>query len=85
MGAIASQITGASIVYLTACSGADQRKHQRFASLAFVTGIHLRPVDYPHKGPVTRKIISFDNVVMTKMKHLRGGAVCGIASGLCHH
>ena len=36
-------------------SGADQRKHQRSASLAFVTEIHRWPVKSPHKGPVTRK------------------------------
>ena len=33
---MASQITGVSIVYSTVCSGADQRKHQSSASLAFV-------------------------------------------------
>ena len=32
---MASQITGISIVYLTICSGADQRKHQSSTSLAF--------------------------------------------------
>ena len=37
---MASQITGVSIVYSTVCSGADQRKHQRSASLAFVQRIH---------------------------------------------
>ena len=36
MGKIASQITGAQIVYLTVHSDADQRTHQSFASLAFV-------------------------------------------------
>ena len=36
--------------------GADQRKHQSSASLAFVRGIHRWPVNSPHKGPVTRKI-----------------------------
>ena len=35
MSAMANQITGVSIVYSTACSGADQRKHQSSASLAF--------------------------------------------------
>ena len=35
MIAIASQITGVSIVYLTICAEADERKHQSFASLAF--------------------------------------------------
>ena len=45
----------ASIVCLTVCSGVDQRKHQSSAWLAFVRGIHRRPVDSPHNRPVTRK------------------------------
>ena len=36
MGAMASQITGLTIVYSTIYSGADQRKHQSTASLAYV-------------------------------------------------
>ena len=40
MGAMASQITGPTIVYSTVYSGADQRKYQSSASLAFVQGIH---------------------------------------------
>ena len=40
MGAMASQITSPTIVYSTVYSGADQRKHQSCASLAFVRGIH---------------------------------------------
>ena len=36
MSAMTSQITGVSIVYWTVSSGADQRKHQSFASPAFV-------------------------------------------------
>ena len=40
MSAIASQITSLKIVYSTVYSGADQRKHQSSASLAFVWGIH---------------------------------------------
>ena len=40
MGTIASQITSLTIVYSTVYSGADQRKHQSSASLAFVRGIH---------------------------------------------
>ena len=39
MGAMASQITSLTIVYSTVYSGADQRKHQGSASLAFVRGI----------------------------------------------
>ena len=64
MGAIASQITSLTIVYSTAYSDADQRKHQSSASLAFVWGIHRRPVNSPHKGPVTRKMFPFDDVIM---------------------
>ena len=52
---MASQITRVSIVYSTVCSGADQRKLQSSASLAFVGGIHRWPVNSPHKRPVMRK------------------------------
>ena len=60
MGAIASQITSASIV----CWGADHRKHQSSASLAFMRGIHRWPVDSSHKGPVTRKLFPCDDFFM---------------------
>ena len=55
MGTVASQITSLTIVYSTVYSGADQRKHQSSASLAFVRGIHRGPVNSPHKWPVTRE------------------------------
>ena len=38
--AMASEITGVSIVCSAVCSDVDQRKHQSSASLAFVRGIH---------------------------------------------
>ena len=44
--------------------GTDQRKHQSSALLAFVRGIHRWPVNSPHKGPVTRKMFPFDDVIM---------------------
>ena len=56
MSAMASHITGVSIVCSTVCSGADQGKHQGSASLAFVRGIHWSLVNSPHKRPVTRKM-----------------------------
>ena len=65
MGAMASQITSLTIVYSTVYSGADQRKHQSPASLAFVLGIHREPVNSPHKWPVTRKMFPFDDVIMS--------------------
>ena len=60
MNAMTSQITGVSIVCLTVGSGADQRKHQNSASLAFMRGIHRWPVDSPHERPVTWKMFPFD-------------------------
>ena len=46
------------------------RKHHRFASLAFVWGIHRRPVNSPHKLPVTRKMFPFDDVIMYLVRTL---------------
>ena len=40
MSAMTSQITGVSIDCWAVCLGADQRKNQSSASLAFVRGIH---------------------------------------------
>ena len=64
MSAMASQITCVSIVYFTVSSGADQRKHQGSASLAFVRGFHRSPVISPHKGPVKRKMFPFDDAII---------------------
>ena len=64
MSAMASQITGVSILYSTICSSTDQSKHQSSASLAFVRGIHRSQVNSPHKGPVTRKMFPFGDVIM---------------------
>ena len=64
MNLMATQITSLTIVYSTVYSGADQRKHQSSASLAFVWGIHRGPVNSPHKWPVTRKMFPFDDVIM---------------------
>ena len=64
MGAIAFQITSLTIVYSTVYSGADQRKHQSSASLAFVRAVHRWPVNSPHKGPVTQKMFPFGDVIM---------------------
>ena len=67
MSAMASQINSLTIVYSTVYSGADQRKHQSSASLAFVWGIHRLPVNSPHKRPVTRKMFPFDGVIMSML------------------
>ena len=67
MTAMASQITSLTNVYSIVYSGADQRIHQSFASLAFVRGIHRRPVNSPHKWPKTRKMFPFDDVIMIRV------------------
>ena len=64
MNVMASLITSLTIFYPIVYPGEDQRKHQSSASLAFVRGIHQWPVNSPHKGPVTRKMFPFDDVVM---------------------
>ena len=51
-------------VYASLYSGADQRKHQSSASLAFVRGIRRWQVSSPHKGLVTRKMFPFDDIIM---------------------
>ena len=60
MDTMTSQITSLMIVYSTVYSGADQRKHQSSVSLAFVRVIHR----WPHKGPITRKMFPFYDVIM---------------------
>ena len=64
MSAMASHIGSLTIVYSIVYSSADQRIHQSFASLPSVWGIHRWPVHFPHKGPVTRNIFPFDDVIM---------------------
>ena len=64
MSAMASQIVSLTIVYSTVYSGTDQRKHQSSALLAFVWRIHRWTVTSPHKGPITRKMFPFDDVIM---------------------
>ena len=72
MSGIGSLITGVSIVSSVFGSGADQRKHQSSASLAFVRGIHREFTGHrnsPHKTLITRKIFPFDDVIMPMRDH----------------
>ena len=64
MSALGSQITTLTIMYSTFYSGANQRKHQSSASLAFRRRIHRWPVNSPHEGPVTQKMFPFHDVIM---------------------
>ena len=77
MTMLASQITSLTVVYSIVYSGVNQRKHQSSASLAFVREIHRGPVNFPHKWPVTRKMLPFDDVIMTGVEiSLRAMASC---------
>ena len=66
MSVLAFQITGNSTVCSNFSPGAHQRKHQSSESLAVVRGIRRWPVDSPHIGPLTRKMFSFDDVIMMR-------------------
>ena len=89
MSAMASQITGASIVPSTVCSSADQRKHQNSVSLAFVRGIHRWPVVSPNKRPVTLKMFPIgwlDWICLTTTHVLQDILAVLIDSNWwCHH
>ena len=67
MSAMTSQITRVSIIFSTVCSGTDQRKYQSYKPLAFVREIHRWREFYPKRGPVTRKMFPFDDVITRKM------------------
>ena len=71
MSAMASHISGVSIVWSTVCSGADQLKHQTCTALASVNGNHRQTVDSLHKGADKLKMFPFDDVIMIRAKLLR--------------
>ena len=64
ISAMASQITSLTIVYSVVYEGADQRKYQSSASLAFVRGIHRWLVNSLLKMSVTRKMFPCDDVII---------------------
>ena len=85
---MASQITCVSIVCLTACSDAIQRKHQSSASLAFVRGIHRWPVNSSLKEPVRPKLFPFDDVIVSfrnEFQHANGYASSVMMQGHWSH
>ena len=60
---MASQITNLTIVHSTVYSGADHRKHQRSASLAFVRGVHRWPLKFPSQWSSNAENVSIDDVI----------------------
>ena len=73
------------------------KKNQSSASLAFVWGIHRWLVNSPHKGPVTRKMFPFDDVIMNllttpvrfcRYKRVTGTQIWGMSPSdhcCCHY
>ena len=52
-------------VYSTVCISKHQRNHHSLRYWLFVRGIHWRPVDSPHKGPVTCKTFPWNVIIVT--------------------
>ena len=61
MATMASQISSLTVVYSIVYSGADQRKHQSSASLAFVWGIRR---EFPAQRAGNTEMVPFDDVIM---------------------
>ena len=53
-----------AIIYSTVCSAVDQRKQQSSASPAITREIHRWPVSSSHKGPVARRLLPFNDVII---------------------
>ena len=64
VSAVSSQISSVLIVCSTVCPGADQRKHQSCALLAYVREVHRWPMISPQKGPVTWKMYQLGDVMI---------------------
>ena len=70
------------------------KKTSKVRVLAFVKGIHRWPVNSLHKGPVTRKLLTFDDVIMVVLINLTtwfdvmwpdpGYMTCLLTTGMAH-
>ena len=77
MSTITSQITSLTIVYSTVYSDVVQRKHQSSVSLVFVWGVH--------RGPVTRKMFPFDDVIMVQTFFLLNETAVEVRTWMSNH
>ena len=66
MAIVASQITGNLSVCSTVCLGYVQRNIKAPRYWRVVRGIHQSPVDFLHKGSVTRKMFPCHDIIMFK-------------------
>ena len=77
MSAITFQVNGVSMVFFP-CSGTGQRKHQSFALLAFVRGIHRWLVNCPQKG---KRASNAENVSIWWRLHVTNGIFTTTVAG----
>ena len=64
MGVIASQIPSLTIVYPTVYSGRKSKKTSKLRVTGLCVGNSPVTGEFLHKGPVTRKMSPFDDVIM---------------------
>ena len=64
MTTMASQITSLMVLYSIVYSDSRSKKTSKLRVTGLCVGNSPRPVNSPHKGPVTRKMFPFDDVIM---------------------
>ena len=64
MSAMASQITGISIIFSTFFQAQIKENIKVLAVTGFCEGTSPVTGGFPHKGPLTRKMFPFDDVIM---------------------
>ena len=64
MTTVASQITSLTVVYSIVYLGADKKKTPKLRVTGLCVVNSPGPVNSLHKGPVTRKMVPFDDVIM---------------------
>ena len=85
MSPMVFEITRVSIVCSAVCSEADQRQHQSSASPAFARVTHRWPVNSPHKGSVTGKMLPFDDIIMQRSTAAMMSHTAYYASYISHY
>ena len=60
---------------------AQIKKTIKAPSTDLCEGIHRWPVNFPHKGPVTRKLFPFNDVIMIRILHQEGQNLINARSG----
>ena len=72
MSELTSEITSLTRILLNGLFRPRSNKTSKLRVTGLCEGVHRGPVNSPHRGPVTRKIFPFDDVIMDK---------CGVADG----